>query len=401
MSWMWRHEQVARPQGYIDTLDGWRAVAITLVLISHFSYAPSPLSQLRVVGMSLGPKGVDLFFALSGVLITTRLTAERNRTGSISLRQFYLRRAFRLLPASLTYLVILGLLGSQGICRVSLNELAASIFCLRNYTGRLFPGVNTGHFWSLSLEEHYYFAWPALLRHCRGPAAIWTTSLLIVLATGWRAWEVRHDLVARLFPQIGAALPEVGVRTDLRLDALLFGCLSALLYEAPAKRELLRGLLRWPVAAVVFLIYLAVAWHMVNIRGAFSLQAVALPSLILSTVLYPRALLSRLLESRLFRYVGRISYSLYVWQQIWLMNAWRFNAWGRWAVPLMAFACAGLSYHFIESRMISVGQRITRGLTTDAGLPRSTWLLSRLFSVALSDKWKQVQGGKNVQPDLS
>src|SRR5947209_647095 len=135
----WKSHVIGAPE-YLPTLDGWRAIAIAFVVISHVSYAPLPASQLRSLAISLGPKGVDIFFALSGFLITSRLLTERRRFGGISLRKFYLRRAFRLLPASLTYLALLSLLAKKGVTDASAGEVVASIFFLRNFTYCVLPG---------------------------------------------------------------------------------------------------------------------------------------------------------------------------------------------------------------------------------------------------------------------
>src|SRR3974390_382314 len=91
-------------EDYIPTLDGWRAIAISLVLLSHSSRSSS-------LAEHLGFLGVALFFGISGYLICTKLLVERERTGAISLKSFYWRRAFRILPASLAYLALIGVLG--------------------------------------------------------------------------------------------------------------------------------------------------------------------------------------------------------------------------------------------------------------------------------------------------
>src|SRR5580658_2221304 len=95
-----------RLKGYLPTLDGWRAVAILAVIVWHLTmYAPKSHRWL-VLDVLLGTKGVELFFGISGLLITSRLLEEWRTRGSVSLRQFYIRRAFRILPPAFAYLAV-------------------------------------------------------------------------------------------------------------------------------------------------------------------------------------------------------------------------------------------------------------------------------------------------------
>ena len=167
----------------------------------------------------LGATGVALFFALSGFLITTRLLEERQRRGSISLKKFYTRRVFRLIPASLTFLLVLGVLTLAGVLTVTREQWLCSLFFFRNYIPMDFSGGGwfTAHFWSLAIKEHYYLIWPALLILSRGPAIV-----PAVIATGvatCRYIDLHYHVVH-------ATLWFPG-RTDVRLDGLLWGCALA------------------------------------------------------------------------------------------------------------------------------------------------------------------------------
>jgi peptidoglycan/LPS O-acetylase OafA/YrhL len=114
--------------GYIPTLDGWRAVAIIAVLINHdMSWLPT--SQIH----KFGRPGVDLFFSLSGILICTRLLEEEQISGKISLRNFYIRRIFRIQPAALVYLACVSLLIFSGVLDHTLDAVGFSLMMIRNY----------------------------------------------------------------------------------------------------------------------------------------------------------------------------------------------------------------------------------------------------------------------------
>ena len=144
----------------IPTLYGWRGIAIALVLAEHFSPRRDSHAYFSWLYM-LGQHGVTVFFVLSGFLITSKLLAESQATGRISLFRFYLRRFFRLAPCSWCYLLVVAL------CLGHLNllwphELRACLFFYRNYFGGNVISP-TAHFWSLSLEEQFYVAWPPLL----------------------------------------------------------------------------------------------------------------------------------------------------------------------------------------------------------------------------------------------
>ena len=145
----------------IPSLDGIRALAVGLVFAAHAGAG----------NISPGPLGVTIFFFLSGYLITTLLRMEFEKTGSISLRNFYLRRAFRILPplylvlAAAYGLTLLGLLGAQ---KLRLGACLSQVFFFRDYqilssgwdgsqTGR---PLGTGSLWSLAVEEHFYILFP-------------------------------------------------------------------------------------------------------------------------------------------------------------------------------------------------------------------------------------------------
>lgn len=151
---------------HIPALDGVRGVAISLVVISHVF---PPESRYR----EIGHMGVLLFFALSGYLITTKLLDEYREHEEIRLRAFYLRRAFRILPAALTYLLILSILIALNWVNCDQRSIMAAALFYVNYIPVSLVAWKAGHFWSLSVEEHFYLLWPALL-------------LLFGVLRGWR-----------------------------------------------------------------------------------------------------------------------------------------------------------------------------------------------------------------------
>ena len=155
--------------GYIPTLDGWRAIAILGVIISHVINYPYDSIRAGTYHSAsaiadFGAGGVEVFFCLSGFLITRRLLEEERVLGAISLPRFYIRLGFRILPAALVYLAITGCLGLFRIIPLAAGEWFSSLFFLRNYYAvSVSAGWYTGHFWSLAIEEHFYLFWPLML----------------------------------------------------------------------------------------------------------------------------------------------------------------------------------------------------------------------------------------------
>jgi peptidoglycan/LPS O-acetylase OafA/YrhL len=334
---------------HIPTLDGWRAVAILAVLFCHERWSNAQLIRLA----PYGAMGVSVFFALSGFLITRRLMEESSATGRISLKGFYRRRAFRILPPVCVYLAVVSLLGF-GLRLIPMDgrQLAASLFFYRNYlTEPVAQSWYTGHFWSLAVEEHFYLMWPVLLFFAGFRRARWMAPALALAVAVWRVVDAHFDWVGRLNPQLRGS---VG-RTDYRLDALLFGCAVALIWDHPMAQKLLQrigGSLLALVAAT------AAVWCQAwTPAGYLTIVAILMALLPAATVAKPESWLGRFLELPLLAWVGRLSYSLYVWQQLFLapqpIGIWQQAPWNVAA----AFACAAISFYCIERPAISWGKR--------------------------------------------
>ena len=145
---------------WIPTLDGWRAVAVMMVVVAHELVSKPDINpSIDSFALRLGPLGVQIFFAISGYLICTLLLLESDKR-PISLRAFYTRRVFRILPPAFTYLTVVGLLSAAGVIAVRGIDIASCILLFANY---ITNGWYVAHFWSLSVEEHFYLLWPAIL----------------------------------------------------------------------------------------------------------------------------------------------------------------------------------------------------------------------------------------------
>jgi peptidoglycan/LPS O-acetylase OafA/YrhL len=341
-------------KGYLPTLDGWRAIAILGVLGDHLFWGNPSLGRFGHIAIGLmGEKGVTLFFGISGFLITWRLLEERERFGAIGLRAFYIRRACRILPASTMYLAVVGLLALGGFLTLNPHSWLSALLFYRDYSN--ISDWFTGHFWSLSIEEHFYFFWPVLLVFLGLKRAVRTACCLALAVVAWRWLEWSHQWIGRYLPSVG-----FWFRTDTQLDAFLCACLVAILCFKYGK------LSAWAWACSL-LIYFACALQPRRSSAATTFElglSLCVPLLLAGTVLNPHWGISRMLELRPLRWLGRISYSVYLWQQLFLGN-------GRTGLlPLRiaaAMMCAGASFYLIEKPMIRLGHRLAPPATSGRG----------------------------------
>lgn len=352
--------------GYLPTLDGWRAIAILGVIVAHGTFrvvgpgAPHEDLALRAL-FEYGAKGVDLFFGISGFLITGRLLEEHERRGRVGLSGFYVRRFCRILPPYVALLAFLTACLALGLLPISKRELVASFAFVSNYVGEQWPADwYTGHLWSLAVEEHFYLLWPGLLALLTPRKARWAVVPFALGIAAWRVVEFRLQLVPRFLPDAGFY-----IRTDTRFDALLWGCFASLMvHHAPARARVERWLTRpvWLLA-----VGLLVANTLLTPPLALLWQSVLIAVMITGTVLHPGGAVGTLLEHPAARWLGRASYSLYLWQQVFLValpGVPSFGAVQTLPLNLVAlFTVAAASYYLVERPMIRVGHRLAAPVT--------------------------------------
>ncbi|MEP7354194.1 MAG: acyltransferase [Acidobacteriota bacterium] len=333
----------------IPTLDGWRAVAIGLVLWHHLmmGFYPSEALYYSSSVSQLGAFGVDIFFALSGLLITSLLIQERQRSGSVSIAGFYVRRAFRILPPCFVFLgAATAVVGLRSVW-----EAVASLLFFRNYLPQQLGSDVTGHLWSLAVEEHFYLIWPALFvwagRKSGARAAAW----LAIACVLWRVADAQNHISD---PWL-ASVP-THFRTDLRLDALLWGCAAAFMLQAPKTRKQMHD--KIPQWGFWILLVAIVTGSVIYSQLTAIWLAMFFPILLILTLLHPAWGISHLLEHRAARFIGRMSYSLYLWQQLFLAPGWEPTRWFQ-HLPVniaLTFLCAYASYHLIEKPCMRLGR---------------------------------------------
>jgi peptidoglycan/LPS O-acetylase OafA/YrhL len=351
---------VAHQNRIIPTLDGWRGFAVIAIIVYHgrsgFFNEHSELIQLS----SHLDLGVNLFFAISGFLICGLLLQEYQNHGGINLRRFYLRRCFRILPPYYAVLAVLCVLSILGAIQVNYSYLPSCLLFYRNYTPLGMDeqsGFYTAHFWTLAIEEHFYLIWPMLLIAVKPKRAGKFAFLLAMAVFAWRVLESHFQWFASVL------LPSnLLTRTDTMMDALLWGCLAAIYFpEIVRFSARIRFSQLWlPILATLLVI------EKLRTPGLIELQAVLMPALVLSTVIQPASLLGRVLEWRPVRWLGTISYSLYLWQELFLPELASEKGHGifhylqqpPWNLPAI-LACACLSRYLLEVPMIRLGHRLS------------------------------------------
>jgi peptidoglycan/LPS O-acetylase OafA/YrhL len=335
---------------YEPSLDGIRGIAVLLVMAGH-------LRLLRFGGW-----GVDIFFVLSGYLITAILTKEFFATGAIRLGRFYARRALRLLPALLLLLVVLNV-------RVTLFDSRVQVeFTRWNSLGALFYLTNwlrvahhdcgaVAHLWSLAVEEHFYLVWPPilalLLRRKLRPrqiAAILGFLVLVVIVT---------RLAIYSGPWSGAIYNRIYNGSDTHSDGLLIGSALALTGCAALSPRL--RVLTGVVGSAVLVCFIRYGFpkRFVFTIG-FTVFALGAAGLLAATVADRRSRLSRCLRLPPLPWIGRLSYSLYLWHYPVFAFAptwYPALAKSEWLRVGVTCFCAMVSYYLIERPFLRLKRR--------------------------------------------
>ncbi len=346
-------------QSHLPSLDGLRAVAVSFVVLYH----------LRLPGVS-GGTGVLVFFVLSGFLITWLLLKEEERFGVISLKLFYLRRTLRIFPAFYVYWFLL--VGSLVLFskRLVIGQAICSLLYVNNYYQAIFGDPNTGlsHTWSLGIEEQFYVLWPVtflLLKENQRRIRF----LLVSIAMVWLYREllvfVWHDPQAYIYEAF-----------DTRADHLMIGCLLAV-----ALREGVWTRLWQLVVSAPSMIWVTFGCLVVSSAAGYRFGALYRDSIsfildpILTVILMVQAIahssgaLGSVLNWRWVRYLGAISYSIYLYHQVTMGTVQKLTRHLPVVSPVAAVAAAiavaSASYWLVEQPLQRTRARFSPGRRQD------------------------------------
>lgn len=348
----------------IPSLDGLRAISILLVVAGHWAELRYRPSELADVAGAFANLGVRIFFVISGYLITTLLLTEHERTLTIGLREFYLRRAYRILPAAVAFMLPVFV-----IYRHELNwfHMAAAMLYVANFDfGH--PWF-LGHLWSLSVEEQFYFLWPGVLKK-------WYRHRVAILV-GVVAFAPLYRVACHFVGLHGRAdetFPAVA-------DVLAVGCLLAIFADgdviptlrksrrvgqpseerAPALRKMWSGQppeigTAWACVMLIPIVLVPVYMGRLHFHITPVLLFVLWPVMHLSIaglVLHAVERPYWILNARPVVWLGKISYSLYLWQQVFV-----FGEHARpWYYVFFAVGLASASYYLVEQPMLRMRER--------------------------------------------
>lgn len=340
--------------GHVPSLDGLRALSIIAVLLTHFVWPKGP-----------GGYGVFLFFIISGFLITRLLFAEQ-RAQPVNLKAFYIRRFFRLYPVLLVCIATAMAVSYFRYRNLDLNEASAALFYYSNFliVHKELNGIPWQIdafqvFWSLSIEEHFYFIFPLLFILLREPRRIAIFSSMVIFGCA-----LGRYLMARAHPEL-IETHYFGMLTQYRIDSIALGVLLATLCEIPAGRKLIHHADRTWVLMIAFVI-LAAGFVLLRdpaLKTALRWPLLGFPllAMISAVVFSPKYRIAiATLNHPAMVWTGKLSYSLYVWHMLAGYAAFAVfpGRSGAIAALLLAYLVAAASYFFVEQPMIRLGKRI-------------------------------------------
>ena len=350
---------------YIPSLNGLRALCIIMVIFYHFDmhhFLPDHgVFKIASLAFFNGPLGVNIFFAISGFLITTLLLKEEADMGFISLRGFYYRRIIRIFPAYYFLLLVYIILSIFGYFTLSSIDWISSF----TYTKQFFPNTSheTAHLWSLSVEEVFYLIWPLLFIYFKKFRL--SISIFCLMAC---------CLVRCItYNAHGANLVNIIYTSG---DALIIGCIIALhrdqiVHWMSNRKYLMLMIFPSIVMSVVFYKYI---YHL-ELAGQFNSKPqisrffvpmvygflgqigtvtnILIGFLILYSISFEN-LWFKFLNLPIMNYIGKISYSLYLWQEIFTADRAYLHKLPIVLILVMIVGSACISYYFIEKPFLKL-----------------------------------------------
>jgi peptidoglycan/LPS O-acetylase OafA/YrhL len=342
----------------IEHIDTWRFFAVMLVIQEHvllFSGLDAYFPMIETYSLQIerfGELGVLIFFSISGFVICMGLNSEKTKTGRVCLSAFCVRRFFRIVPPLWFYLTCMAILSAFEIIKISNSQILKSAAFLCNLPFEKGCSWYAGHTWSLAYEEQFYLLFPFLF-----------------------LWAFRGNKQQRIFISIVflivSALALIYFKQPFWADYctyflfLLTGCLTALLPENWMQKLRLLPFLVWFFA--IFLLASGMSF-LENEQDMF-LKILAYPFLVQIIVFGTPthfAWIKRIFENASLSYLGRISYSVYLWQE--LVTAYYPNtAWWQTLIYLgIVFGFAALSFRYFEMPLQRFGTRLSNQLKAAA-----------------------------------
>lgn len=356
---MAEQSQAGAPEhGRISSIDAWRLVAVSMVIVGHIVAYSHPWFKEVIPGLvwrmaGMGTYGVLIFFCISGFVICRGLIREQQSNARVSLRGFYIRRFFRIVPPLALYLLAVTVLSLCQWVPVRGVDLARSATFLCNVKALGSCGWFLGHTWSLAYEEQFYVFFPllfaAFLAH-RRQGALTLTAAFMGLAM--LSWFSGHDDLAYAFQMF---------------VFMLCGCCAALYLDR--FRAVTARIGPWTWAAVAVLTPAAMFWVVLpEPLHQFLLTMLVPPAVCVIVLCTPTqvAPVAAFFDNRRAAYLGKISFTVYLWQQLATANyAWS-TPWT--AVPLVGIVWlfAHWSFAYFERPLIARGSALSNAASAPA-----------------------------------
>ncbi|MDB5011505.1 MAG: Peptidoglycan/LPS O-acetylase OafA/YrhL, contains acyltransferase and SGNH-hydrolase domain [Mucilaginibacter sp.] len=301
-------------ENYYPSLNGLRGLSIILVVMFHLGYSDGRIFN--------GPLGVNIFFVLSGFLITTLCIKEINLTNTLSLRSFYYRRFLRIFPAAYLYITIVLILNLILTLNIAWYQFAAAYLYIMNFSyfrsHHFAPYF--GHYWSLSIEEQFYLLFPFLLKISRRFFVISIVFIVFVLPV--------FCLVQYLYEPLNKGILYAFTHYFIKFQAIAVGCLFSVLTINKTFDSIY--LSKTKVAGNLIAIFLI---FYLNYDNFYSIKAVYVDcciSMLTGYIIVSNLVSSKDVFFRLFNFkplviLGILSYSIYIWHVLFLANDLHFS----------------------------------------------------------------------------
>lgn len=345
---------------HLPGLDGMRGIAIIMVIVYHFYMSSDSMK-------SVGPIGVWVFFSISGFLITTLLLKEKIATGNICLKQFYIRRILRIFPVVFLFVIILSIINYYEKLGINFLSFLSAIFFFQNFRGGN-SSWYVQHFWSLSVEEQFYLTFPILLVYNLNKYIKITIFLIIFIPIiEYLGYEkigvfytnhIIHNITFALINLFGSSI-----------DILCGSLMSILLFKNVIVIK--DNVFTRYLGIVVFVISILICadGSAIFISESQLLFFPILISIVLILNLNANSLFTKILGNKLLIYIGILSYSLYIWQQLFdNPNYWFVQSKSILLHVFILLTVANASYYLWEKKFLRLRDKFLPKKATETFL---------------------------------
>lgn len=296
----------------IKGFNGIRGIAVLMVLVTHFKLSNYLLYEIDITSIYHGTTGVYIFFCLSGFLITYILIKEFEKTKTLNIKNFLIRRALRLLPVMIAYCLVLLLLMSFGYIETNIPSLIYAITYTTNFSLRKHYSPLLYHFWSLSVEEHFYLFYPLFFKLKSKIKILIILGVLIIISLIVKVLQVNYILYVKQLTDnyrwtIPAILP------------ILTGAFMALSITYPKVKQFIENN-KFLLLAMGFILFSSeVLIHTIYFKKLglnYLFQSIGIAFILTFVFIHQKSIIVKILEFPPLTFIGKISYGLYIWHML-------------------------------------------------------------------------------------